>query len=111
MRVEITAQNGGDGGGSAGGGVGCWSGGDFSSGDVEDCVPAVGGFRLLRIGGGGWWWWGCGDGEEGAFVGFGVADEGGDVWVGEEGVGEDFRWGEREAVYAFAGEGDLGEVG
>lgn len=89
------------------------------------------------MGSGGWWWWGCGDGEEGAFVGFGVADEGGDVWVGKEGVGEDFRWGEtggrlekggrgggfpalftlgeggdvREVVYAFAGEGDLGEVG
>ena len=33
------------------------------------------------------------DGEEGALVGFGVADQGRDVVVGEEGVGEDFgRW-------------------
>jgi hypothetical protein len=43
-----------------------------------------------------WWWW---DGEEGAFVGFGVADEGGDVMVGEERVGEDFRWWEAVDTY------------
>ena len=38
--------------------------------------------------GGGWRWR---DGEEGAFVGLGVADQGGDIMVGQERVCEDFR--------------------
>lgn len=46
--------------------------------------------------GGGFWWWRR-DGEEGALVGFGVADQGRDVVVGEEGVGEDLGRGEPSA--------------
>lgn len=73
------------------------AGGDLARGHVEDGAAPVGLlFGLLeRLEDGGccWWWWGR-HREEGSFVGFGVADEGCDVVVGEEGVGEDFRLGE-----------------
>jgi hypothetical protein len=36
------------------------------------------------------------DGEEGALVGFHVADQGGYIGVGEEGVGEDPGWWKAE---------------
>lgn len=37
-----------------------------------------------------------GDGEEGAFVSFGVAYQRGNVVIGEESIGEDFGLGEAE---------------
>ena len=80
------------GGGAGGGAAGCY----FAGGDVEDCLAAGGACGgLFGSWFGGWWWRGW-DGEEGAFVGFCVAEEGGDVVVGEECVGEDF--GRREAL-------------
>lgn len=42
-------------------------------------------------------------------MGLGVADEGGDVVVGEEGVGEDLGRGEAAAQVSFAGGGGSGE--
>ena len=75
-----------------GGATGRRAGGDFSGSDIEDGLTALCRlcfwFDRFEIRG---WWRGWRYGEEGAFVGFGVADEGGDVVVGEERVGEDFR--------------------
>lgn len=71
----------------------------LAGGDVKYCLATAGGLGLDGLAGG----WGRrrGDGEEGALVGFGVADEGGDVVVGEERVGENFgRW---EAVRESVG--------
>lgn len=70
--------------------------GHLARGDVEDGLAALGGLSFaifLVIGGDGSFgicrWWRRGNGEEGALVSFGVADERCDVVVGEERVGED----------------------
>lgn len=98
LRVEVAAEHGRHGGVLAGAPRGRRAGGHGAVGDVEDGLPALGGglglegFRCLlgrdqrRRG------WG--DGVQGAFVGLGVADQGGDVVVGEEGVGEYLGRGE-----------------
>lgn len=81
-------------------------GGDFAGlRDVEDGLAALSGGLLLIVLGGGAFGGvrggrGRGHGEEGALVGLGVADEGGDVVVGEERVGEDFGAGEAGEMLA-----------
>lgn len=96
--MKISAQDGGHGcvtarRAAAARRLGWWACGDLAAGNVEDGLSSVRGFWWVgRLGGG---FWGRGrDGEEGALVGFGVANQGRNVVVREEGVGKDFGRGE-----------------